>query len=116
MPISSKYVFIASMEVEPSKEALFNEVYDEHVEHLLAVPGVRSATRMMGEPFAVLIGGKEEIQPAPVPIYTAIDEIVDPSVLTSPAWNQAVEKGRWAGEIRPFTRNRRHTLYKKHGA
>lgn len=116
MPIGSKYVFIASMDVEPSKESLFNEVYDEHVEHLLAVPGVRSVTRMMGEPFAVLIGGKEETRPAPAPIYTAIYEIDDPSVLTSPAWNEAVEKGRWAGQIRPFTRNRHHALYKKHEA
>jgi hypothetical protein len=26
MPIKSKYVFIASMDVEPDKEAIFNEV------------------------------------------------------------------------------------------
>ena len=32
MPGKAKYLFIASMDVEPEKEALFNEVYDtEHV-------------------------------------------------------------------------------------
>ncbi len=41
MPITTKYLFIASMDVEPDKEALFNEVYDEeHVPNLMIVPGV----------------------------------------------------------------------------
>jgi hypothetical protein len=32
MPIKSKYLFVASMDVDPDKETLFNEVYDtEHV-------------------------------------------------------------------------------------
>ena len=36
-----KYPFIASMDVEPDKEALFNEVYDkEHVPNPMKVPGV----------------------------------------------------------------------------
>ena len=32
MPITSKYLFVASMDVDPDKEDLFNEVYDtEHI-------------------------------------------------------------------------------------
>ena len=47
MPIKSKYVFVASMDVDADKEALFNEVYDtEHVPNLLKVNGWRA-----GEPF-----------------------------------------------------------------
>src|SRR6516164_4811040 len=58
MPINSKYVFVASMDVDLHKEDLFNEVYDtEHIPNLLNVPGVRSATRVKGEPFAMSIGG-----------------------------------------------------------
>ncbi len=39
MPISSKYLFVVSMDVDAEKEALFNEVYDtEHVPNLLKVP------------------------------------------------------------------------------
>ena len=47
MPITTKYLFIASMDVEPEKEALFNEVYDhEHVPNLMKVPGVLAITRL----------------------------------------------------------------------
>ena len=42
------YLFIVSMDVEPEKEALFNEVYDEeHVPYLSNVPGVVSVRRMV---------------------------------------------------------------------
>jgi hypothetical protein len=47
MPINSRYVFIASMDVDSDKEDLFNEIYDtERVANLLKVPGVRAATRV----------------------------------------------------------------------
>ena len=59
MPIKSKYMFVASMDVAADKEALFNEVYDqEHVPNLLKVPGVHAVTRIAGEPFAMSIGGE----------------------------------------------------------
>ena len=49
MPIKSKYLFVVSMDVDPDKEALFNEVYDtEHVPNLLQVPGFHAAARMVG--------------------------------------------------------------------
>ena len=45
----ARYLFIASMDVKPEKEALFNEVYDtEHIPLLLRVPGVLSAVRHPG--------------------------------------------------------------------
>ena len=113
MPISSKYLFVVSMDVDAEKEALFNEVYDtEHVPNLLKVPGVRAVTRMAGENFAVSIGGAEKKVAHDGPRYSAIYEIDDPKVLVSPEWTKAVEEGRWPGQVRPFTRNRRHALYK----
>ncbi len=113
MPISSKYLFVVSMDVEPDKEALFNEVYDtEHVPNILKVPGVRAATRMAGEPFTMSIGGKEEKKAHDGPRYTAIYEIDSPQVLLSPAWKEAAEAGRWPPLVRPHTRNRKHALYK----
>ena len=46
MPVTQKWIFTAAMDVDPDKEALFNEVYDqEHVPHLRRVPGVISVTR-----------------------------------------------------------------------
>jgi hypothetical protein len=113
MPISSKYLFVVSMDVEPDKEALFTEVYDtEHVPNILKVPGVRAATRMAGEPFTMSIGGTAEKKAHDGPRYTAIYEIDSPKVLLSPAWKEAAEAGRWPPLVRPHTRNRKHALYK----
>ena len=111
MPIAAKYLFFVSMDVEADKLELFHEVYDEeHIPNLLTVPGVNSVTRVEGEDFAVSIGGERKEVAHSGPSYTAIYEIDDPSVLTSEAWTVAVERGRWATEVRPFTFNRRHTL------
>jgi len=113
MPLDAKYLFMVSMDVAPEKEALFNEVYDEeHIPNLLAVPGVLGVSRLKGQPFAVSIGGERKEMPAASPVYTAIYELASPEVLVSDAWAQAVEAGRWPGEVRPFTTNRRHVLAK----
>ncbi len=113
MPIKSRYLFVASMDVDPDKEALFNEVYDtEHVPSLLQVPGVHAVARMVGEPFAINIGGQDKKVPHDGPRYSALFEIDSPDVLVSREWAKAVEAGRWPSEVRPFTRNRRHALYK----
>ncbi len=113
MPITAKYLFVVSMDVDPDKEALFNEVYDtEHVPNLLKVPGVHSARRAKGENFSVNIGGEETKRTHDGPRYTAIYEIDGPHVLVSPEWTKAGEAGRWPGEVRPFTRNRRHAVYR----
>jgi hypothetical protein len=113
MSVSSKCILIASMDVDPEHEDLFNTVYDtEHIPHLLAVPGVRGVTRMRGEPFTIAIAGTEQAMPAASPIYAAIYEIDGPEVLASEAWAKAVEQGRWASYVRPYTRNRSHRVYR----
>jgi hypothetical protein len=113
MPIKSRYLFIASMDVDPDKDALFNEVYDtEHVPNLLKVPGVHAVARIEGEPFVISIGGEEKRVAHDGPRYSAVYEIDGPEVLVSREWAKASEAGRWAGEVRPFTRNRRHALYR----
>jgi hypothetical protein len=113
MPIQSKYLFIASMDVDPNKEDLFNEVYDtEHIPNLLKVPGVHAVTRLKGEPFVMSIGGMERRIAQEGPCYSAIYEIDGPHVLVSSDWTQAVEAGRWPSQVRPYTRNRRHILCK----
>ena len=49
------------------------------------------------------------------PRYSALYELTGPEVLTSAAWAKAVDQGRWPGEVRPYTRNRRHLLYRRLG-
>ena len=114
MPIATKYLFIVSMDVTKEKEALFNEVYDtEHVPLLLKVPGVRAVTRMKTEPAAFNIAGERKVlDGGGAPTYVAIYEIDSPDVLLSKEWAAAGEKGRWPGEVRPFTTNRHHVVRK----
>jgi hypothetical protein len=114
MPGKAKYLFIASMDVEPEKEALFNEVYDtEHVPELLKVPGVLSVSRAVTVPLTMSIGGeKKTIVAEGEPRYSAYYELESAEVLVSDAWAKAVEKGRWPSQVRPHTRNRRHVLRK----
>ena len=112
MPKEAKYFFIVSMDVEAKKEDLFNEVYDnEHVPYLYEVPGVVSVTRLEKTHLTMNLGGKRlNIVLEDEPKYTAIYEIAEPEVLVSEAWTEAVERGRWSSEVRPYTTNRRHVL------
>jgi hypothetical protein len=113
MPINSKYLFVASMDVDPDKEALFNEIYDaEHVPNLLKVPAVHAATRIKGEHFALKIGGGTKTIIHEGACYSTVYEIDGPHVLVSPEWAKAGEAGRWPSQVRPYTRNRTHALYK----
>ena len=114
MAITGKWIFTASMDVEPDKEALFNEVYDkEHVPFLVKVPGVISATRLKLDPLRITMGGEtKSVDSTGVPRYACILELASPDVLVSPAFAQAVDAGRWPTHVRPFTRNRHHTLHK----
>ena len=117
MPISSKYLFVASMDVEPHKESLFNEVYDqEHIPNLLKVPGVISVARYRMRELTMLIGGERKVMRFEnEPQHHALYEIESPDVLLSDSWGKAVEQGRWAQEVRPYTKNRRHILSERVG-
>ncbi|WP_218574725.1 hypothetical protein [Reyranella sp. CPCC 100927] len=109
--MAGKYLFIVSMDIEPSKEDLFNEIYAEHIGFMQKVPGVGAVRRAKTEAAAVMIGGeKKPITGEDVPTYTAIYELDSPDVLLSPAWQEAVEAGRWATQVRPYTKNRHHVL------
>ena len=113
MPFKTNYVFVVSMDVDADKEALFNEVYDkEHVPLLSKVPGVHGCIRMAGEDFAFNLGGERQEKKHDGARYTAIYEIDSPAVLLSPEWSKAGEQGRWPTQVRPFTKNRSHKVYK----
>ena len=112
MAQKSKYLFIASMDVDPEKEDLFNEVYDtEHCPAVAKVPGVGAIARGVKESFTLVIGGETRtVVVESEPKFHAMYEIDGPELLSSPGWAEAVELGRWPGEVRPYTKNRRHTL------
>jgi hypothetical protein len=115
MPIQTRYLFSAAMDVDPAQERLFNEVYDrEHVPSLLTVPGVVAVSRYELQPLTMSIGGQlKTIVIEHAPKYGALYEIESPEVLVGDAWAKAVEVGRWPAQVRPHTRNRQHMLYKR---
>jgi len=117
MNSKARFLFTAAMDVDPAKEALFNEVYDtEHIPELLKVPGVFAVHRFTLVPLKMSIGGElKTIVAEGEPKYSATYELENAEVLTSDAWAKAVEKGRWPAQVRPYTRNRRHTLRKVMG-
>ena len=117
MPLTTRYLLSAAMDVEPGKDAVFNEVYDrEHVPNLLTVPGVVSVARVKRRELTLVLGGERKtIVIEGEPTYNAFYEIESPDVLTSKAWAEAVEKGRWPAQVRPHTKNRRHVLYERLG-
>ena len=114
MAVKAKYLMIASMDVDAERDTIFNEVYDkEHVPNLMKVPGVVGVTRYKRETLTMNIGGERKTIEIPnEPVYTAIYELESPDVLTSPAWDKAIEEGRWPSQVRPYTKNRRHVLLK----
>jgi hypothetical protein len=115
MPIQTRYLFSAAMDVEPGKEALFNEVYDkEHVPLILSVPGVISAARFKSQPVTMILGGERRtIVMDNEPRYNALYELESPEVLLSPAWAKVVDQGRWPDQVRPYTKNRRHVMFER---
>jgi len=114
MPAKAKFLFIASMDVDPDRDALFNEVYDtEHIPLIRKVPGVISARRCRTVPLNMIMGGERKtIVAEGEPKYSAIYELESADVLLSEGWAKAVDAGRWPTQVRPFTRNRRHVLKK----
>ncbi len=110
----ARYILTVCMDVEADKEALFNEVYDtEHVPLISEVAGVLAVKRYRNVPLAMIIGGEAKtIIMDGEPQYMAVYELESPEVLTGEGWAKAVDAGRWAREVRPYTKNRRHVLRK----
>ena len=115
MPIQTRYVLSAAMDVEPGKDAIFNELYDnDHIRLLRQVPGVVSVARFRTEQLTLVIGGERRtIVVDNEPAYRALWEIESPDVLLSAARAKGVDSGRWPTEARLFTTNRRFTLRRR---
>jgi len=92
---TTPYVFWVMMDVEPHREALFNQLYDEeHLPALLKLPGsvnaVRYRTSAAGEPR-----------------YLCAYEVDTPDLPMSRLWNDTSDVGRWKPEVRSYTSNKR---------
>ena len=95
----TKYLYLAMMDVEGHKEALFNELYEAtRIPQLMSVPGVINVTRYK-------ISGEGH------PQYLAIYEIERPDIPTSKVFWDEADRGRWISEVRPYTYNMHLILY-----
>jgi hypothetical protein len=98
LTFKTPYVFWVMMDVEPHREALFNELYDtEHLPLLLKLPGsinaVRYRTSAAGEPR-----------------YLCAYEVENTTLPMSKLWNDTSDIGRWKPEVRPYTSNKRYIV------
>jgi hypothetical protein len=99
MALDAKYLYVVTMDVEPDKEDLFNEIYDnEHIPVLMKVPGVISAARY-------------KTSDQGVARYLAIYELESPDVPHSEAFREASDSGEWPTKVRPFCKNRSRIVY-----
>jgi len=99
MATEAKYLYVVMMDVEPDKEALFNDLYDkEHIPVLLQVPGVLSAARY-------------KTSTEGVPKYVAIYALDSPDVPRSEAFRKAADSGEWPHKVRPYTKNHSRIIY-----
>ena len=98
--MAAKYLYLVRMDVDDDKEAHFNEIYDkEHIPEIKKVPGVGNIARY-------------ETDTDGMPKYAAIYEMDKPDLPSSPDWKAASDTGTWKDTVRPFTKNRSHTVYK----
>jgi hypothetical protein len=92
------YVFWVMMDVEPHREALFNDLYDnEHLTLLLKLPGSVNAVR-----YRTNVAGQ--------PRYLCVYEVENTELPMSKLWNDTSDIGRWKPEVRPYTYNKRYMV------
>ena len=89
------YVFWVMMDVEPHREALFNDLYDnEHLPLLMKLDGVVSAVR-----YRTATPGE--------PRYLCAYEVQRADLPMSKLWNETSDIGRWKPDVRPYTYNKK---------
>ena len=97
------YVFWVMMDIEPHREALFNELYDhEHLPLLMKLPGAVTAVR-----YRTTAAGE--------PRYLCVYQVERNDLPMSKAWNETSDIGRWKPEVRPYTYNKRYIVSERLG-
>jgi hypothetical protein len=100
---TTPHVFWVMMDVEPHRDALFNELYDtEHLPLLLKLPGAANAVR-----YRTSAAGE--------PKYLCAYEVQSAELPMSRLWNETSDIGRWKPEVRPYTYNKRYIVSERLG-
>jgi hypothetical protein len=104
------YIFLAEMGAGSNRREEFERSYEDHLEQLSAVSGVRIAARAWPDMGAVVIDGETHTLGGLDQRHLALYAIEDPAVLVSDQWRNAVDAGAWATRTRGGTEERRHQL------
>ena len=97
-PADAGGVILVSMDVDPDREAEFNDWYNtEHIPHFRLVPGVIAARR-----FRALRGS---------PTYVALYHVADTDVYATPAW-MAANETPWILRMRRYQRDRTYFMFR----
>ena len=91
----TQYVFWVMMDIEPHREALFNDLYDnEHLPRLMKLDGAINAVR-----YRTATTGE--------PRYLCAYEVARADLPMSKLWNDTSDIGRWKPDVRPYTYNKK---------
>ncbi len=91
-------VILVSMNVDPSREAEFNDWYDmEHIPHFNRLPGVIAARR-----FRAIAGN---------PRYVALYHVETTDIYATPGW-MAANETPWILRMRRFQRDRTYFMFR----
>lgn len=100
-PANAGGVILVSMDIDPDREAEFNDWYNtEHIPHLSEVPGVLAARRFRA------VGGS---RPG-VPGYVALYHVESTGIYATRTWVVANETP-WMLRMRRFQRNRTYFMF-----
>ena len=100
---TTPYVFWVMMDIEPHREALFNELYDnEHLPLLSKLPGYVNAVR-----YRTATEGE--------PRYLCAYEVERADLPQSKQWNDTSDIGRWKPDVRPYTYNKKWIISERIG-
>ncbi len=98
------YVFWVMMDIEPDREALFNNLYDnEHLPLLLKLDGCVNAAR-----YRTATPGE--------PRYLCAYEVARADLPMSKSWNDSSDIGRWKSDVRPYTYNKKWIVSERIGS
>lgn len=104
------YLYFDMRDVEPEREALFNELYESELLPAVAkISGVANVVRyrLLSEGHPRYPHLYEERHPR----FLAIYEVEAPQTLPSDALTNALATPRWAREVQPYTFNIHSNLY-----
>ena len=100
----SECIYVVQMDIPAERDADFNRIYEtQHVPEILKVPGVLGVERYK----------LEQSSEKDMPTYLAIYRCASADIPQNADWKKASDTGDWKEMIRPYTTNRRHSIFSK---